>query len=101
MREKREILIQSDHKTVNTSEPSVLLLQETQFKADHQKLERTIVMVHHLSIIAGVLGILFTILGYAVILCIIFDSISVLSAIFAVFSDRKQKKECEEIRDSF
>jgi hypothetical protein len=50
-------------------------------------------MVHHLSIIAGVLGILFTILKYAVILCIIFDSISVLSAIFAVITDRRQKKE--------
>ena len=101
MREKREILIQSDHKTVNTSEPRVLLLQETQSKADHQKFERTIVMVHHLSIIAGALGILFTILKYPVILCILFDSISVLSAIFAVFSDRKQKKECEKIKNSF
>lgn len=93
MREKRERLIQSDHKTVNTSEPRVFLLQETQSKADHQKIERTIMMVHHLSIIAGVLGILFTILKYAVILCIIFDSISVLSAIFAVITDRRQKKE--------
>ena len=79
----------------------MILLQETQIKADHKKFEQTIVMVHYLSIIAGILGILFTILRFEVIYCIIFDSISVLSAVFAVFSNHKQKKEREKIKNCF
>lgn len=86
---------------IASSEQSVIVISEAKLEADHQKFEKTIVLVHHLSILAGVLGILFTILEYAVILCIIFDSISVLSAILAVFMDRRHNRECDEIKNSF
>ncbi len=70
-------------------------MQETPLKKKHGNLIINSVMIHCISIFSGFLGIIFTILEYKAIICIIFDSISVASAIFVVITERKQKKKLE------
>jgi len=70
-------------------------MKETQLKKKHGNLKIDSLMIHCISIFSGLLGIIFTILEYKAIICIIFDSISVASAIFVVINERKQKKKLE------
>ncbi len=91
----------SDQKNMSqTAQTQITVLQpETQIKTSHSHNHRkkgiNFHLVHTLSIISGFFGILFTILEFDVWICILFDLISVLSAIFAVVTERRHKKKWE------
>jgi len=81
---------------IKITKKNKLIIKETQFNEKHRKFVINSFMIHCISIFSGLLGIMFTVLEYKAIICIIFDSISVVSAIFIVITERRNKKKLEK-----